>query len=154
VRSFAAHSRPTAGIAGRRHPGVRLALAYCLFALIATVANIASQELSLLFYRGAGDFPAAVAVGTIVGLVVKYVLDKKYIFAFRTIDAGEDARLFVIYTCMGVITTLIFWGFEFAFDRAFQTKVARYFGAVVGLAIGYWLKYQLDKRFVFRRADD
>jgi hypothetical protein len=26
----------------------------------------------------------------------------------------------------------------------------RYLGALIGLAIGYWAKYHLDKRFVFR----
>jgi len=28
----------------------------------------------------------------------------------------------------------------------------RYAGAVLGLAAGYWLKYHLDKRYVFRVA--
>jgi hypothetical protein len=29
----------------------------------------------------------------------------------------------------------------------------RYLGGLIGLAIGYWTKYRLDKRYVFRAAD-
>jgi putative flippase GtrA len=51
---------------------------------------------------------------------------------------------------MGVVTTAVFWGFEFGFDHLFGTREMRYAGGVIGLAIGYVAKYQLDKRFVFR----
>jgi hypothetical protein len=44
----------------------------------------------------------------------------------------------------------VFWGFEFGFNSAFQDKNMRYLGGLIGLAIGYWAKYHLDKRFVFR----
>ncbi|HSB97219.1 MAG TPA: GtrA family protein, partial [Spongiibacteraceae bacterium] len=60
-----------------------------------------------------------------------------------------ETRTFVIYTFMGAFTTLIFWGFEFGFHYLFQAKELRYLGGVIGLAIGYATKYQLDKRFVF-----
>ena len=52
---------------------------------------------------------------------------------------------------MGVFTTLIFWSLEFGFTLLFQTKEMRYLGGIIGLAIGYFTKYQLDKRFVFRK---
>jgi hypothetical protein len=51
-----------------------------------------------------------------------------------------------------VVTTAIFWGFEFGFDRLFQSKDMRYLGGLIGLAIGYWTKYRLDKRYVFGGA--
>jgi putative flippase GtrA len=50
---------------------------------------------------------------------------------------------------MGLATTAIFWSVEFGFDRIFGTAHMRYVGAVIGLAIGYIVKYYLDKRFVF-----
>ena len=53
---------------------------------------------------------------------------------------------------MGLVTTVIFWGFEFGFDHLFETREMRYLGGIIGLAIGYYAKYQLDKRFVFRSA--
>jgi len=84
-----------------------------------------------------------------VGLVVKYVLDKRYIFRFRARDMAHDTRTFALYAAMGVITTVIFWGFEFGFHHVFQSKEMRYLGGVIGLAIGYLAKYHLDKRYVF-----
>ena len=50
---------------------------------------------------------------------------------------------------MGVFTTAIFWGTEYAFHLIFTTDAMRYIGGVLGLTIGYYIKYQLDKRFVF-----
>jgi len=131
---------------------MRLAITYSIFALIATVANICSQDLMLRLYAGSFAVPASVFAGTGVGLVVKYLLDKKYIFRFRARDAAHDGRTFFLYTTMGLATTVIFWGFEFGFDYLFRTKAMRYTGGVIGLAIGYWAKYQLDKRYVFRTA--
>jgi putative flippase GtrA len=128
---------------------MRIAINYTIFALIATATNILSQDLTLQIYSGAYSILLSVFVGTGVGLVVKYVLDKKYIFRFQVRDAVHDSQTFTLYTVMGVVTTVIFWGFEFGFDYLFQTKAMRYTGGVIGLAIGYYVKYQLDKRFVF-----
>ncbi len=50
---------------------------------------------------------------------------------------------------MGLVTTMIFWGFEYGFHLIFESKKMRYFGGIIGLAIGYFIKYHLDKRFVF-----
>lgn len=127
-----------------------LAVRYGIFALIATLANIGSQDLVVRAYAGTHHLLLSVAVGTVVGLVVKYVLDKRYIFHFRARNAAHDGQTFVLYTVMGLATTAIFWGFEFGFHWAFQTKEMRYLGGVIGLAIGYVAKYHLDRRYVFR----
>jgi putative flippase GtrA len=101
-------------------------------------------------YIGAFDIFISVVVGTAVGLVVKYILDKRYIFRCRARNAAHDGKMFVLYTLMGLVTTVIFWGFEFGFDHIFETKEMRYLGGIIGLAIGYLTKYHLDKRYVFR----
>ena len=128
---------------------MKLAILYSLFAVIATAANIGSQEISIRLHDGAFGIPLSVLVGTGVGLVVKYVLDKRWIFGFRARDLAHDSRTFALYTVMGLVTTAIFWGFEFGFHLAFESKEMRYLGGVIGLAIGYVTKYQLDKRYVF-----
>ncbi len=51
---------------------------------------------------------------------------------------------------MGVFTTFIFWGFEIGFDVIFENQNAKYAGALLGLGIGYIVKYFLDKKFVFK----
>lgn len=129
---------------------MKLAITYAILALIATAANIGAQDLVIRVYAGAFDVLLSVAIGTGVGLVVKYVLDKRYIFKFRARSAVHDGQVFTLYVLMGIATTLIFWGFEFGFHYLFETKEMRYLGGVIGLAIGYVTKYHLDKRFVFR----
>jgi len=129
---------------------MRLAITYAILALIATAANIGAQDLAAQLYSGPLALPFSVGVGTGAGLVIKYVLDKRYIFRFRARDAAHDGRTFILYTAMGVATTLIFWAFEFGFDHLFGTKEMRYLGGILGLTMGYVSKYHLDKRFVFR----
>lgn len=129
----------------------KLAVNYAIFALIATAANIGAQDLVIRTYSGAFDILASVVVGTGVGLVVKYILDKHYIFRFRARSVAHDTQTFALYTVMGLVTTVIFWGFEFGFHHIFETKEMRYLGGVIGLAIGYLTKYYLDKRFVFKQ---
>ncbi|REG57762.1 GtrA-like protein [Paraburkholderia sp. BL6669N2] len=128
---------------------MNIAILYTIFAAVSTAANIGAQDLSTRLYSGLGAVPFSVFIGTGIGLVVKYVLDKKWIFKFKVANAKHDASTFALYTVMGIVTTVIFWAFEFGFNHAFHTKEARYIGAVIGLAIGYITKYQLDKRYVF-----
>jgi putative flippase GtrA len=128
---------------------MKLITQYTLFAIISTITNIGSQDLSLRFYSGVYSVLISVFIGTGVGLAVKYALDKRYIFRYLTRDALHNTKTFMLYSVMGVVTTFIFWGFEFGFGHIFQSKEMRYAGGVLGLAIGYLIKYQLDKRFVF-----
>ncbi len=129
---------------------IYLAVKYAVFAGIATASNIGTQYLCLKAYSGPFSLYAAMAAGTLVGLVIKYVLDKKFIFYHETAGAKDDLFKFIVYTLMGVVTTAIFWGAELLFNYLFAFPQAKYLGAVIGLSIGYITKYNLDKRFVFR----
>ena len=130
---------------------MKLAVTYTILALIASLANFAAQDLTTTIFGGPFSIAMSVVVGTGVGLVVKYVLDKRYIFRFRARNAAHDGYTFALYTIMGLATTVIFWGFEFGFQAVFETKTMRYLGGALGLAIGYVGKYLLDKRYVFRQ---
>ncbi len=88
--------------------------------------------------------------GTLAGLILKYILDKKYIFYHKPKNKKDDGKKFALYSLMGVFTTFIFWGFEIGFDFAFHSEIAKYIGAILGLSIGYVVKYFLDKKFVFK----
>lgn len=128
---------------------MQLAVLYSILALIATAANIATQDVVVRAWPAGHAVAVSVAAGTAVGPVVKYALDKRYIFAFRARNAAHDGATFALYTAMGVVTTAIFWGTEWLFHTLFGTATLRYVGAACGLAIGYWAKYHLDKRYVF-----
>jgi len=128
-----------------------IVIKYTLFAGLATLANLLTQELSIQFYDAVYSVYVAMIAGTLVGLIAKYLLDKKYIFAFETASAHEDLKTFIAYAVTGVVTTLLFWSFEIGFEQMIGGKPARYLGAIIGLAIGYGVKYRLDKHFVFSK---
>lgn len=126
-----------------------LILRYAAFAVIATVTNLLGQELVLLIGESAVWVAIAVVFGTGVGLVTKYILDKRWIFY----DASPDhTKQFSLYTVMGIATTAIFWGTVAVFVWAWGTDLARILGTILGLTIGYVVKYNLDRRFVFTDA--
>lgn len=126
-----------------------LLLRYAGFAVVAVIVNLGVQRgvLGLSF----GLIPALVA-GTAAGLVVKYLLDKAFIFDDRSTGVAAHGRRFTLYSLMGLATTAIFWGAESAAWLIWHTDMAREAGAVAGLAVGYVVKYRLDRRFVFDRA--
>lgn len=130
-----------------------LVMLYSGFAAVATCVNLITQAVLTEVYRGPLAYFVALVSGTLAGLIVKYILDKRYIFHFVSQSAKQDAQKFTIYTIMGVATTAIFWGTQTFFYLAIPEAWAKYVGAVIGLSIGYFVKYQLDKRFVFKHHD-
>ena len=127
----------------------KIAVLYTLFAVLSTAINIGSQILSIWIYEGPFSVEISILVGTAMGLPLRYFLEKRYIFNFRSRSLVHDGKLFVFYSAMGVITTLIFWGTEYAFHFIYDTDFMRYLGGIIGLSIGFYVKYQLDKKYVF-----
>jgi putative flippase GtrA len=125
------------------------AVLYSLFAGLSTVVNIGSQMLSMLIYSGVYAIEISIFIGSLAGLPLRYFLEKHYIFSFQSKNIKHDEQLFILYSFMDVFTTAIFWGTEYAFHLIFITDAMRYIGGVLGLIIGYFVKYQLDKRFIF-----
>jgi putative flippase GtrA len=98
---------------------------YAMCALIAIFFNILVRELSLRLYDRLYSIIISVLSGTVIGLIVKYLLDKKYIFKHYVNGLINNGKMLAFYISTGIITTLIFWTFEFSFE--------------------YILKYKLDK---------
>ncbi len=128
-----------------------LVFRYGAFAVIATFANLATQRAVLQFGDTGLYFAAALGTGTLVGLIGKYLLDKRWIFQDVETGIRNNSRKFTLYTAMGLITTAIFWGTETAFWLIWETDTMRELGAILGLSVGYVVKYNLDRRFVFTR---
>jgi len=131
-----------------------LVIKYSLFALISTIFNISFQYISNYLYTGFGALYLAIFIGTLAGLIPKYILDKRYIFYHQTESKRDNFKKFGLYTFMSIFTTIIFWGTEIGFNFIFNSDNAKYLGAVVGLSIGYIVKYFLDKNFVFIKKDN
>jgi len=126
---------------------MNIAIKYTIFAIISIIINLIFQTISFYFYKGVYSLYVAMFFGTVAGLLIKYILDKKFIFYHKTKSKIDEGKKFFLYSFMGVFTTIIFWGFEIAFDKLWDLK---YIGAIIGLAIGYITKYFLDKKFVFK----
>jgi len=123
-----------------------------LFAALSTMVNIGSQAVSVWAYNGPFYVEMSILVGTAAGLPSRYFLEKRYIFAFTSKNLTHDWMTFVSYSATGLITTLIFWGTEYAFHIIYGTDVMRYVGGVIGLSMGFHLKYRLDKKYVFAKC--
>jgi len=122
---------------------------YIFFASIATVVNLLTQRMVLSVGQNQTLFLSAVVLGTLMGLATKYLLDKRWIFYDARAGFEGESRKFALYTVMGLATTAIFWSTETIFWIIWETDFMREVGAIIGLAIGYTIKFNLDRRFVF-----
>lgn len=129
-----------------------LVLRYTVFAILAIMANLATQRAVLWFGENSTLFLIAVGAGTMVGLVLKYILDKRWIFYDISIGVEMNKKKFTLYSAMGIFTTIIFWGTETVFWVVWQTDTMRELGAIIGLSVGYVVKYRLDSYYVFTNA--
>ena len=84
-------------------------------------------------------------------MIIKFFLDKSYIFFDKKKDFLYLGEKFRLYTIMGIFSTVVFWGTESIFWIIWRKEIMRELGAILGLTIGYILKYRLDKRYVFNK---
>jgi putative flippase GtrA len=133
-----------------RNRALSVSVRYVSFAIIAGVMNLMTQAIvfSLLPVQ-----PLAISIlaGTAVGFIVKYLLDKHWIFFDNYDNVSRELNKVFLYASFSVAMTLVFWGFEIAFLAIGSTTFAKYLGAVIGLAIGNFAKYFLDRRFTFKQ---
>ena len=129
-----------------------LVFRYVVFAILATFVNLIIQRFVLWFGDGSVIFLVALVAGTAMGLLVKYILDKYWIYEDLSVGAIEVTKKFFTYTLMGIFTTAIFWGTETLFWLTWRTDLMREIGAIIGLSIGYFVKYHLDRRYVFTNS--
>lgn len=125
---------------------------YTFFAILASFANLLTQRLVLSISKINLFYFLAITSGTLVGLIIKFFLDKSLIFFDKTKDIKSLGRKFTIYTTMGIFTTSIFWATETIFWLIWRQENMREMGAILGLMLGYILKYRLDKRYVFGKT--
>ncbi|HZH52826.1 MAG TPA: GtrA family protein [Microvirga sp.] len=129
--------------------GTTLFVRYVLFAVIATLANLLTQE-AVIRVAPVAPLSLSILMGTAAGFFLKYLLDKKWVFDDGFHGHRQELRKITLYGAFSVLTTLVFWGFEVAFWLIWRTDFAKYSGAVLGLAIGYAAKFVLDRTFVFK----
>lgn len=121
---------------------------YVLFAIIAGGFNLVTQAI---VFGLAPEQPLAASIlaGTAVGFIMKYILDKRWIFFDVYDGVAQEVRKIFLYGSFSVAMTLVFWGFEIVFFEIGGTQFAKYTGAVIGLSIGNFAKYLLDRGITF-----
>jgi putative flippase GtrA len=127
----------------------RIACAYVAIATVASSTNILLQFLFVRFVDVPYAVELSVAFATALVLPFKYVADKKIIFKYRVDHVRKDLRTLIAYTLVSVVTVAVFWSTEFAFHYLFASEVLRYVGGIIGLAVSFYVKYRMDKKFVF-----
>jgi putative flippase GtrA len=134
--------------------GTRMHLVrYAGFAVVAIVINLLSQN-AVVVWLGQYWFGiyVAIAFGNASGLVFKFIADKYWVFDDVDPSLVANSKKFAMYAFFGVFTTLVFWAVELAFHYIFQSALMTNVGAVIGLCIGYVVKYNLDKHVTFAAA--
>ena len=126
-----------------------LLILYIVFAIIVTITNLSSQRLVLSFLTGNVGYFAALFIGTFIGVVLGYFLDKNWIFKDPVMSSKAMGKQFFWYAMTGAIHTPIFWLVESVFWFTWRTDGMRELGAVLGLVIAYTIKYFILRRYVF-----
>lgn len=139
---------------------------YMSFAAVSIILNLASQYLVrilLVFFlpKFANTeilhleywFLIALGFGTLIGFLFKFLVDKFVVFEERLLEnrkaeIQKTSKQLSLYLGFAIFTTMIFWGFEFTF-KILLSGNWYLFGGLIGLIIGYTVKFLLDRRFVF-----
>lgn len=73
---------------------LRLPLTYTILALIATGANIARQDITTRLYQGAYTFTLSILIDDDIGILIKRIAYKKFIFQRNPIKIKQHIRFF------------------------------------------------------------
>ncbi len=74
---------------------MRITITYAGLALIATLTNLLAQMLSRFLYIGKHNVFISLICGSVAGLLLKYWLDKRYIFRVQTQNVLKDVTSFL-----------------------------------------------------------
>ena len=84
----------------------RTFVVYVFIAILSAVINITFQIISLWIYNDVYSIELSILVGTIFGMPPRYILEKKYVFVFESLNALHDSKLFFLYAFFAIFTSL------------------------------------------------
>ena len=121
---------------------------YLILCFFAIFLNIVSQQIFLLFFAGPYSIEISILIGTIMTFFLRFYLEKNFVFLKDKFSFKTESMLYM-YFVSSIFTTLIFWIFEYSFHLFFDTDFLRYIGATIGLLVGFYIKYKIDKGLTF-----
>lgn len=147
-------------------------LLYMIFACLSIIINLGSQKItSILFidllpnlanqkllFNFENWFIIGVGFGTGLGFIFKFIVDKFVVFEERLQESSREelqktGKQLSLYLGFAIITTLIYLGFELLFKITLSGDWYLV-GGLIGLSIGYTVKFILDRKFVFSTAQN
>lgn len=116
---------------------------------------INSDNFSILIFKGDDiRFWLAYGMGLFAGFVLKYFLDKKFVFSDQRETRKKEVKKVLLYALMSIITTIILTLVVAGFKAYVSRERAKDIGLIIGLLIGYTTKFFLDKKFVFTQKKE
>ncbi|HNZ27471.1 MAG TPA: GtrA family protein [Spirochaetota bacterium] len=136
---------------------------YIAFALVSMGVNISVQIIAelvmstfdIVFFQQkiygniTYGFGLKILCATIVAFLFKFLIDKHFIFQNKKDGITKNIRQLFVYGFFAIFTTLIFWGTVFIFKLFLEKIIWEIIGSIIGLSVGYTLKFFLDKKYVF-----
>ena len=143
-------------------------ITYITFALISIIINTSTQIIiqtlynhidclwldKVLFIHVTCGFIIKILIATGVAFIFKYIIDKAIVFEVNGVLDSKKMKIrqFGLYLLFSFITTIIFWGIVLVFKMIFADQWAELVGTVVGLSVGYTIKFFLDSKIAFKPA--
>ncbi|MHA1788502.1 MAG: GtrA family protein [Candidatus Helarchaeota archaeon] len=114
---------------------------YVLYILIATGACVIYVAVQYILKY---DILFPILAGG-AALTIKKIVDQEYALFFK-----EHLKEIILYGFFAIFTTIIFWGVQYMISMIIGVEYYIIAGAI-GLAIGYTVKFVLDKIYVFKK---
>jgi len=128
---------------------------YMAYSFLTLILNIGIQSITLnITGRSTEAVILAIVVATVVSFVVKFFIDKNIIFKTKKGHQNERRKQVLLYAVFSIGTTLIYilveMIFHFSFDSADLYEKKEEIGAIIGLLMGYSIKYIVDMKITFK----
>ncbi len=86
-------------------------------------------------------------LGVVVSYIVKFILDKFIVFQKKSTNLKQTSKEFIKYFLFAILTTVINLGGQYLLMQVFLLDYL--IAAIPPLAIGYIVKFLLDRKYVF-----
>ena len=114
-------------------------------------SNFGHVDLIQTFYCSNKPFHMSELIGSIVAVgftyIVKFILDKFFVFKRKGLELKETSREFAKYFGFAILTTIENIGIQFILTNFLNTPLEISF--IIALSIGYITKFFFDRKYVF-----
>ncbi|MFX0141858.1 MAG: GtrA family protein [Candidatus Hodarchaeota archaeon] len=115
--------------------------------------NFGDNDFIHMFYCSMNPYNMPELIGSIVAVCVtyitKFILDKFIVFKKTKVLLKDTSKEFFKYFVFAIFTTIINIGIQFLFTNFVKTPLE--ISMIIALSIGYFIKFLLDRKYVFSK---